>query len=344
MMGNVRILSLCSAIFFALSVFSLPVLAIEDEDGQYPTPDGKKEDINRMPAGKKIGKLDIDIMASVAYGYDANVNLNRYDKDGSIFTENTLGLYGTYPVSEIFTLRGNYDISLVKYFKFSDPDLLNNILGLGLDAEIAEGFLWSVDYKADFVDFPRDKFSKYTMNELEAALTQDITDWLYQRISYQFSHRYYPEWDTKNSQGNDMTRKREDYRNGLAHEFGVYLGDRTFIKSENMAYYNDSNELFLDFYDYRAFKTKASIAHLITDKFYESVSFAYQYKAYDKRGISDSHIDQRDHLFICGVSVFYDVTPSVAIGTSVDFRKNYSNENDQAYEDCIMSSGVYCAF
>ncbi len=361
MKKNVAVLIL----FLMISVFGLgfssSILAIEDEDEQYPTISKKKGqsktagrtksvleeqlgDVIPILVSKKIGKLNIDLSASVSGGYDVNVNLNRYDEDGSIFMQQALGINGKYPISDIFTLRGSYDLTSITYFKFSDPDILDNIIGVGLDTKIADNFLWSVDYAADFVGFPHDKFSEYTMNQVQTGLRHDITDWLYQKIIYQFFHKHYPRWKTRNAHGFFRLGDRDDTRNTVMHQFGLFLGDKTFVRTENKFYYNDSNEQYLKYYDYKAFKTKATLTHLITDKLYTSANFAYQYKAYDKRGVSDSVVDQRDHLIMTGGSLFYDVIPTVSIGTSFDFRKNFSNENVQQYEDYIVSSGVYCSF
>lgn len=340
-----------SFLLMGLYIPPLSILAVEDVEEQYPTVGRKKsveedilKDIIPTLIRKKIGKLKVDISASVTGGYDANVNLDRYDEDGSIFMQESVAIYGKYPISNIFTLRGGYDLTSIKYFKFSEPDLLDNILTVGIDTKIADNFLWSVDYMADFVGFPHDKFSEYTLNQIETSLRHDITDWLYQKIGYQFFYKHYPKWKIRNNLGSFRLGDREDTRNTVVHQLGLYIGDKTFLKTENKLYYNDSNEAYLDYYDYRALKTKATVTHLITDKLYGSANFAYQYKAYNKRGVSDNVFDQRDHLFIYGGSVFYDVIPSVSVGVSYDFRKNYSNENVQRYEDHIISSGIYCAF
>jgi len=359
-MKNKAIILMLIFMFMGVSIFLAPVLAVEDEDGQHPTVGRKTKkqvvveeeniledqlgDIIPILVKKKIGKLTVDVAASFVSGYDANVNLNRYDEEGSLFMQTAFGLYGKYPISDIFTLRSGYDYTSINYLKFSEPNLSDNILSVGLDAKIADNFLWSVDYMADFVDFPRDKDSKYTLNEISTTIRQDITSWIYQKVGYEFFNKHYPNRKTRNDRGVILARDRSDRRNTVFHQLGLYLGDKTFVKTENRAYLNDSNELFIDYYDYRALKSKVTVAHLLTDKLYGTASFAYQYKAYFKRSVSDNEFDQRDHLFIYGTSIFYDVIPAVSVGTSFDFRKNYSNENSEKYEDYIVSSGVYCTF
>ncbi len=339
-------------IFSSISLFPNPGFALEDEDEQYPTV-GRERKALREPVKyiiptvlrKKYGKLRIDAAASIVGGYDANVNLSRYDEDGSLFSQKTLSLYAKYPlVDGKMFLKGGYDFTWIKYFKFSDPDLVDNILSAGLETRLGENLLWSVDYSADFVGFPRDEFSQYTMNAVETSLRHDITDWLYQKVIYEFFHKHYPKWRSRNSRGVALERDRGDIRNTVTYQLGAFMGDKTFAKLETKYYRNDSNELFLDFYDYRALKNKVSVTHILTNKIYGSTSFAHQYKWYDKRSVGGQEFDQRDHLFIYGISLFYDIIPSVSLGTSFDIRDNQSNENDQKYEDYILSSGVYAIF
>lgn len=336
----------------SLIIYSGIAFAVENVEEQYPTVEktkpSRKKASDEIMAGfipKNIGSLKVDLSASSVFGYDSNVYLDRYDEDGSIFMQNSLGVKGQYPIKEsIFTLRGAYDFITIKYFKFSDPDLIDNMLGLGLDTKIADNFLWSVDYLADFVGYPHDEQSEYTLNQVGTSLRHDITKWLYQKLGYEFFYKHYPKLKTRNSRGNLRLGDREDYRNTLFHQLGLYAGKRMFIKAENRVYINESNENYLDYYDYHALKSKVSLTYLITKKLYETLSFAYQYKAYEKRGVSDSDEDQRDHLFIYGASVYYDVIPNVTLGASFDYRKNYSNENVEKYDDYVISSGVYLYF
>ncbi|MEA3305584.1 MAG: hypothetical protein U9R52_02085, partial [Candidatus Omnitrophota bacterium] len=225
-----------------------------------------------------------------------------------------------------------------------EPDLLDNIIRIGLDTKIVGDFLWSIDYVVDFVGFPFDKNNEYTVNEIETGLRQDISDRLYQKIIYSFSHKHYPKRKTRNRGGVFRLGDREDTRNTFEHQLGLYLTDRTFVETENSIYFNNSNELYLDYYDYTSVKTKAGVVHLITDKLYGSANAGYQYKAYKNRSASGSSKDQADHLLMCGTSIFYDITPALSIGTNFDYRKNFSNEGEQKYTDYIMSGGLYARF
>lgn len=344
----VFIISSYMCVFIATS----PSLAVEDEDITYPTATkamypviSKKAEVVSAPSEEKAEKFKMDFSLSVIGGYDTNVDLRHYDPNASFFIQEAFGARAKYPLSDSWTLRGEYDLTSIKYLRDSDPDLLNNIIKVGLDGKITSSLLWSIDYFIDFVDYPQDKTDKYTINALETALRQDITDRLYHKIIYKFSYKHYPNLKTRNRGGYFRLGDRKDTRNTLEHELGLYLTDKTLIKADNTIYFNNSNDLYLDYYDYTALKAKGTIIHLITDKLYALANVGYQYTRYKNRIVSDIvSDDQRDHLLMSGASLFYDITPVATIGTNFNYRKNFSNEGEEKYTDYIISSGLYVKF
>ena len=345
-------------LFFLIScmsafIFVSPVLAVEDEDILYPTISKKEEypaieekvGVTPMLHEKKIGDFKIDLSASVLGGFDTNVYLEHYDGLDSLFAQESFTAQSTYALSDSLTLRADYDVVSIKYLRSSDADLIDNIVRTGLDAKIGENFLWSLDYVADFVRYPHDEQSEYTINAFETALRHDITDWLYQKATYKFSYKHYPKWKVRNNSGRYRLGDREDIRNTIEHQLGIYLGDKTFLKADNTVYFNNSNEPYLDYYDYMAVKTKGTVIQLITNKLYGSVNFGYELETYENRRVSDrADDDQINHLLMGGASLFYDITPLISVGTSFDYRKNFSNEGVMKYTDYIISSGIYCKF
>jgi len=323
-------------------LFASPILAVEDKDILYPTIGKKEEAVMEKPAKKEIEGFEYALSASALLGYDTNVRLEHYDNASSFFFQNTFGANSSSQLFELCTLRCSYDITSIKYFRESEPDLLDNILGIGLDTQMIDDLLFSLDYTLDFVDYPHDKASEYTMHEFSAGLRHDITDSLYHKLVYKFSSKDYTKWKTRNDGGIVRAGDREDRRNTLQHILGWYISDRTYLQAEHSLYSNNSNDMFLDFYDFRAFKTKGTILHLITEKLYALANAGYQYRAFRNRVVSDQvDGDQRDKLLMLGTSLFYDVKQDLSVGVNLDYSKNFSNEGDEKYQDLIISSGLY---
>lgn len=329
---------LCLLLFImGASILSSSVLAAEDDDYLIPT-------ILR----KSIGDLVIDMTVSSAFGHSSNVNSNRYDEDGSSFFQQAFGLSTAYPVSDMYTLRVGYDISTVTYLMFSDPNFISNVLSVGLDAQLLDTLVWSVDYMADFSTFPHDKMSENVINLVETSVKHDLTDYLFHKVGYQFFHKnFHDDNKVRGVMGLPfLAYERKDSRNTVFHQVGLYLGDATLVTADNQIYYNDSHQRFQAYYDYMGYATILEINHVITDKLYSSANFGYEYKAYRKRSQSDKldHRNTREHIFSYGGSVYYDLTPKVSIGTTIDYIDYNSYENGDTFEDLTITSGVYCFF
>jgi hypothetical protein len=334
----------------SVSIFASSSLAVEDEDVTYPSISKGKypavgKEITDVTSKEEPDRFKIDFYASAIGGYDTNIYLDHYDATSSCFIQENFGARGRYILSDYLTLRGEYNLASIKYFRESEVDLLDNVIKTGFDFKIMDSLLWSADYILDFVGFPHDKADEYTLNGLETCLRHNITDWFYHKITYTFSHKDYPKWKISNRDGVFQKDDREDNRNTLEHQLGLFLTDKTLIKIENTIYFNNSNELYLDYYDYAAVKTKTTAIQLITDKLYGLVNIGYQYKTFENRNLTDNvRSHQKDHLLMCGTSLFYDIIPNIAIGTNFDYRKNISNEGARKYNDYIISGGLYAKF
>ncbi len=339
-----------SILLSGLSASFYPALCVEDIEEQYPTVSKKEtappKKISTIVKKKtKKDRVQYKMNVSTSAGYDANVDLERYDEDGSIFLQDTFGIKVKCDLNEMFDLTASYNLTWIKYLKYSTPDLLDNVFSLQIDAKLNDRFLLFTEYELDVAKFPHDNISEYNMHQVTNGIRHNVSDWFYHTLSHEFFYKHYVRWKTQNSMGYMFLRDRDDIRNSIVHKTGIFMGNKTFLRTENRFYYNESNELFLDYYDYRAFKSKVSIIRLINKKLYGLANFAYQYKAYIQRGVSDHPTeDQRDHLLMGGASLFYDITPKISLGTSLDYRKNFSNENEQAYEDYVVSSGLYYSF
>jgi hypothetical protein len=342
------LLALCANLF----ILTHSCLAVEDADVTYPTLDkskyprvGKMEGGLLAPFKKKFDKLKMDFSISLLGGYTTNLYEDHYDATSSFFFQRTLGADVKYTISDLCTLKASGGLSSIKYFRESEPNLLNGMLKAGFESKIADSLLFSAEYFIDSVGYSCDEAERHAINGFEAGLKHDLTDWLYHKVNYIFSYKHYPKWKTRNRVGTILPDDdRDDARNTIRHQIGFYLTDRTLINADNEISFNNSNYPFLDYYDYTAFKTKGAVTHLITDKLYGTVNLGYRYKTYENRNVSDGDDNQRDHLWMGGISLFYDLMPGLSIGTNFDYRRNFSNEGDQKYKDFIISSGVYRKF
>lgn len=331
-------------LFTGIICHASSLLALTDIEERYPTVVISRPEVPRKPVKKVAAKPSVNLSASLLFGYDNNIRLDHYDGVGSLFFQEAVGISSKYPVNDTFTLRGSYNLTSINYLRSSDPNLVDNLFDIGMDTKIADNFVWSIDYRPDIVGLPHNELGKYTEQRFETSLRQNISKRIYQKIIYGLSTRHYPKWAIRNNGGAFRFGNRNDLRNTVTHQLGLYLTDKLFLKEENTFYYNHSNEQYLRYYNYKNYSTTTTLIHFTTKKLYEVANFTYQYTPYDKRSVSDEQEKERDHLFIFGGSVFYDLTSYLTVGTTFNYRKNFSNEGANNYRDYIISSGIYCRF
>lgn len=331
--------------FIGIICHSSSIFALTDLELRYPTVEvTKTERAAQKIAKKTTQKPGINMSASVLFGYDDNVRLDHYDGVGSMFFQETAGISGKYPVTDTFTLRGSYDLTAINYLRTSSTDLLDNRFDLGIDKKIADNLTWSLDYRPDIVDLPHDKLGRYMEHLFATSLRHNITKRIYQKITYELSAKHYPKWMIRNNGGAFKFGKRNDLRNAVSHQLGLYLTDNIFLKEDNEFYYNYSNEQYQEYYDSCSYLTRTTLIHFTTKKLYETANFSYQYIPYTKRTLSDKQEKQRDNVFTFGGSIFYDLTANVTVGGNFSYKRSFSNEGVNNYHNFIMSSGLYCRF
>ncbi len=342
-MKKIKFLVIC---LISMFLFASPLLAVEDEDVRYPGLAGQEpfqlSDMIREP----IDNLELDLFAGSSLGYDQNVYLDHYDRVSSFFTENIFSADARYPmpVFDWIKLRLGYDVTHLKYFRDSDADLLNNIVKGGVETVLYDVFTFDALYTLDIVNYPNDEQSDYYGQQIEVGATHDITDWLYQRISWQYLMKDYTKRKARSRIFTAKLGDREDTRHTFEHDAGLTIFDSTMLKLTNKIYVNDSNYDYNAQYEYGAYKITGSLIHLITDRISGRASFGYQMKDYQHRNISDAQEKQLDHLFIYGGSLLYDITPALSLGVNYTYRRNVSNENSQQYGGSVISSGLYYSF
>lgn len=325
-------------------LLTYPAFAVEDEDERYPT---IAEPLNLSEMIKEpVENLELEFFAGSGIGYDDNIFLDHYDKVTSFFTETLFSAEAKYPmpVWDWIKLKLGYDLTHILYFRNSDADLFDNIVKGGIETILFDIFTLDVEYNLDFVKYPKDKQGNYLGNQVEAGIKYDITDWLYHRLGYQFLYKDFDRRKTWNRLLTIQLGDRRDRRHTFESEAGLTLFDSTLLKVSNKLYFNNSNDEYLDYYDYYAYKITSSLIQIITDKLSGRASFGYQRKSYDGRDVSDKNEAERDHLFIYGGSLLYDITPALSAGLNYTYRRNFSNENDQQYAGSIISTGIYYSF
>jgi len=291
----------------------------------------------------KDQKIDLEFFAGTLFGFDNNVNLDPERlKDG--FFEGSLNTDVAYNYTPDVRLRIENDLTAITYFTVHNANLLDIYTVGGFEVDVLEDlFTVETDYAIDVSLFPEDQNGSYLGNHVMLFLKHNITRGLYHKAGWHFLHKNYTKGTVRNNGGVDSGMLRRDTRNAGEYETGFYM-DKAILKTNIEVFYNDSNYMFFDYYDYWSFRVTPSAIYMFTEKLYASGSFAYQQRRYKGRLSSENNEHVTDQTCSFSASVLYDVTKSFTFAFNCSYRENTSNEPLQKYSGTIMTWGLYYSF
>ena len=116
---------------------------------------------------------------------------------------------------------------------------------------------------------------------------------------------------------------------------------KLFVKVKNRYYFNESNDEYMDYYDYQAERVNLYTAYPLTEKLSVLLSGGYQYKDFKSRTITtDADKKEHDHLMTLGSGINYKILPSFYISANYTYRQNYSNDPMQEYSGSVSTAGI----
>ena len=135
---------------------------------------------------------------------------------------------------------------------------------------------------------------------------------------------------------------RHDTTHRLDYEIGLHLVPTLLIQVHNQYGRNDSNDDFLDFYDYSFYQVTPSITWEITKPLLLITGVQFQRNNYDNRAVRGTA--ERENFTAFFGSLFYHVTDYASIGFHWVYSKDDSNLPELEYQDSSLSLGVHLHF
>ena len=157
---------------------------------------------------------------------------------------------------------------------------------------------------------------------------------------YQYYFCDYKHRDIRDGANNKIDVTREDNRNNVSGVVVTHLG-KLFLKIKNTYNFNESNDGYMDYYDYQSDRVSLYTAYPLTEKLSILLNGGYQYKKFKSRTITiDSNKKEHDNLMILGGGLNYKMFSSFYISANYTYRQNYSNDPMQEYSGSVSTVGI----
>ncbi len=326
--------------FFLLALMQLPLFADEEEIADKYN-DYKVAEVESLT--DNIYNLEENFTyhfyAGAHEGYDNNVFLDPSRK-GDVFDQAMADIIARYRLTDQLDVKAHYDFTSITYHEFTVLSLIENDISASLEYYPHKRVRIEMGYDVDFVDYFKNKSGDFTTNGPFAGIKYYIDKNTYVSATYQYYFYNYKHRDIRNSSNNKINTTREDHRNNVTGEVVTHLG-KFFVKLKNTYYFNDSNDEYMDYYDYQSNRINLYTAYPVTEKLSVLLSGGYQYKDFKSRTITtDSGKKEHDNLMTLGGGINYKLLSAFYVSANYTYRQNYSNDPLQDYSGSVSTVGI----
>ncbi|MBI2094888.1 MAG: hypothetical protein HYT89_01825 [Candidatus Omnitrophica bacterium] len=246
------------------------------------------------------GKIGIT-WSSEYLDYDSNNSLDSHITTVTGLTEERL--------SDKFSLKFNYDFSVVRYLNNDQSNYFGNKLKTTLAHNLTNVFSHSFFAAVDSKNF-RDRKSSTVEN--------------------------LPSDDNRRDWGTEI-----GYGARLIPRPTTFIGVTTALKT------NQSSDSYNDYNDYDSWKLNGYVYHQFNEKF-SAVGFSgYDHKAYDNRRflkIAGDIRTEEDDFYYAGGYLYYDLTKHWQATVQYLYKENLSNDASQEYTGYTLNTGLSLIF
>lgn len=291
---------------------------------------------------KRQDNLDLNIYISATEGFDSNVFLDSSRK-GDLFDEAVVGLGIKNSVNDSFAFKIDYSGRSITYHEYSDFSMFDNDISLTVEYYIGKAARLRAGYDADFINYMKNENGDFLRKGPFADFRYFIAPRTYVGAGYSYQLYDYDKRKIRNGENQMLDMTREDHRHNIMGEFATKLGKLSF-KLKNIYYFNESNDGYMDFYDYTADRVSGYIAYPVHKKLQLIFNGGYLRKDFKSRKITGGSSKEYDDLMILGGGAYYIFSPSLFLNANYTYRQNYSNDPVQEYSGTTGTVGLHYFF
>ena len=284
-----------------------------------------------VAARRAARRLKLYAEVSEAYAYENNPSNAGTPRKGDSSFEEDAYLLLSKKLTPALEWQGSYYGAYVKYLRLGEDDYTSHTL-TPLKLRWQPGRMWRVEtwMDLDYNFYPATADSSYRQIKPVIRIRQNLLGSAFHQFQYEWFARHYTHKRARNGGGSATLTRREDVRNRLRYKVGATV-KQALLTVENEYYWNESNDASDDFYDYQVWKITNSISGNVTEKLYESGSFAYEQKNYGAHHVSGINPEARyDGKYTFSTSVSYDLNKTWKLG--YDYTLDHLASNDPTGE------------
>jgi hypothetical protein len=338
--------SFVAAVFVAMAFFGSFAGAAdmkEEETTEKFLGRAEEKSYKKVETLREHKRYKTKLLVSAAQGYDDNVFLDPQRK-ADTFSEFIIDGSISYPMNgrwDFFFEASAHDIT---YWEATSASLIDTDLKMGFEGRLFGGITVTPYNDIEMMEYQKNDNGEYVGDKAGIVIKQKLPNNFFHAFEYQYYYKNFSDRKAFNGWGGFSDDDRVDRRNTLDYSLGMYM-KKSMFKVFGEYFKNDSNDSYLDYYDYESTKLGASAIYLITKKLSAYASYYRQFRHYSGRTIPDDPTTcERDRGWVTSASLYYDFTKNATLGLNYSYRQNKSNYPAQKYSGSITSLGMYYRF
>ena len=268
-------------------------------------------------------------------GYDSNVKLDSKRK-GDIFEEFYLSFNINTPRYKNLYFTFNYNLDILNYNEFTDASSILNNLNFSFNKKLFD-FVIFCGYDFSNIYYPDNEDYDFLFHKIFFSLRHNIKKDLYQQFVFSRGYKYYINKRNFDNLYKSLDEKRNDDRYTFSYILAKNIKNLS-LKLKNRYSINDSNVVYLDFYDYKSVSPSFELDYKL-QKFLFSLKFKYTIKNY-KRSIVSLDCKEKSKLFNFIYAIDYNMNDKNSIIFEYNYNRNSSNEKLNRYFENIFKLGL----
>ncbi|MFH1875952.1 MAG: hypothetical protein ABH865_03600 [Candidatus Omnitrophota bacterium] len=334
-----------------VSLFLLPVVSFAQAQGDANakrTDDQTSKAFDIMQIHRLLLPYSFSPRVGVTLGYDSNVNLDNARK-GDMFEDFALSMRFSKPWlenikwSEGINFTFNYDLDVLNYNRVTDASNILNHFVFGLNKKYGP-FTAGIGHDLGILYYPNNEDGDFIFNKNFIYLRQNIFKKFYHQLRFEGGLKQYT---NKHALGDSLNtlqdKKRHDDRYSLDYSIGANLTPALFARWNSRYTVNESNAIYLDFYDYTAIETSAYLEYQLMRRLYLFSKLTFMHKDYS-RTVTLRDYEQRDNYYAGLIGGTYQLNKNNALTASYTRRQNYSNDRLEKYFENVFTGGWQYSF
>jgi hypothetical protein len=275
---------------------------------------------------------------------ESNPSLSK-GRSSHPYTEEYVSTTFSYRLLPQLTTQASYSLDALHYDEYTDGSTVTNSLTGKLIYRPWTPLRLEAHYTFDDSDYPYDIGAGTMDQKVHLRLRQAFLEQYYHWVGWTYLYKQYKDKLTRDGGGTRVGgKRRKDQRHTGIYEVGGKVFEKANVRLRQDFYFNDSNDVYLDYYDAQDYKVKLSGTYDWTDHWSSSSGFTYELKRYEDRVVTPKNVAESDNTKTYEMGLTYKINKNVDVAYTWKFKKTDSNDPAQAYQDVTNSLALTAAF